>query len=132
MEENRDKQYNEIVGSIINNVLAERQRCGKIILWDFQPDNDMDRLYFNVAAIVANMNREPMYLDMSLWKFLKMRIKRKKAGRNLYYLTKSTKKEIPVENKTSIYILMDFIREYHGISEETFKKINDEFYGWVE
>lgn len=132
MNEEKEISYNQIVGSIINNVLAERNRCGKIVLWDFRPENDMDKLYFNVAAIVANMGQEPIYLDMNLWQYIKMKWKRKKAGRNLRYLNCFKKEEIPPENKTSIYILMDFIREFHNIPIETFTEINNEFYGWVD
>ena len=124
------KFYDIVVGTIMSNVIVERQRCKKIVLWDFQEDNDWDRLYFNVAATVADMNREPIYLQMPFWKYIRIKWHRRKQRKNLRYLSRSRAKDIPAENKTSVYIIMDFIREYYNLSEDYFKKINDEFYGW--
>ena len=127
---NETPTYDEVVGTILSNVIVERQRCGKIILWDFQEENDWDRLYFNVAAIVADMNREPMYLQMPFWKYVKMKWKRRKQRKNLRYLSRSRAEDIPYENRTSIYIIMSFIAEFYKIDEDFFGKINSEYYGW--
>ena len=54
------------IGTILKNILVERERCGKILLWDFNPVDHGDRLYFNIATIVADLNREPIYLNMHL------------------------------------------------------------------
>lgn len=123
--------YDTVVGTIMSNVIVERQRCGKIILWDFQEDNDWDRLYFNVAAIVADMNREPIYLQMPFWKYVKMKWKRHKQRKNLRYLSRSRAENIPYESRTSVYILMDFIRNFYDLDKDYFGKINSEYYGWV-
>lgn len=122
--------YDEVVGTIMSNVIVERQRCGKIILWDFQEDNDWDQLYFNVAAIVADLNHEVMYLQMPFWKYLKMKWRRRKRRKNLRYLSRSRAENVPYENKTSIYILMSFIADYYHLPEDFFGKINNEYYGW--
>ena len=122
--------YDTVVGTIMSNVIVECHRCGKIILWDFQEDNDWDRLYFNVATIVADMDREPIYLQMPFWKYLRMKWKRRKQRKNLRYLSRSRAEDIPYENRTSVYILMDFIRNFYNLDKDYFKKINDEYYGW--
>ena len=122
--------YDTVVGTIMSNVIVERQRCGKIILWDFQEDNDWDRLYFNVATIIADMNKEPIYLQMPFWEYVKMKWKRRKQRKNLRYLSRSRAEDIPYENRTSVYILMDFIRNFYNLDKDYFKKINDEYYGW--
>ena len=127
---NETPTYDEVVGTIMSNVIVESHRCGKIILWDFQEDNDWDRLYFNVAAIVADMNHEVMYLQMPLWKYVKMKWHRRKQRKNLRYLSRSRAEDIPYENRTSVYILMDFIRNFYKLDKDYFKKINDEYYGW--
>ena len=57
MEAN-NKQYDEIVATIMANVLSERKIAGKIVLWDFQSNESLDRLYFNVASIVSDMEKE--------------------------------------------------------------------------
>lgn len=128
---NKTPTYDEVVGTIMSNVIVERQRCKKIILWDFQEDNDWDRLYFNVAAIVADMNRELIYLQMPFWEYVKMKWKRRKQRKNLRYLSRSRAENIPYENKTSVYVLMDFIRNFYNLDKDCFGKINDEYYGWI-
>lgn len=122
--------YDEVVATIMSNVIVERFRCGKIVLWDFQEDNDWDRLYFNVAAIVADMNHEAIYLQMPYHKYLRMKWKRRKQRKNLRYLYSWRADSVPPENRTSVYIIMDFIREHYKLSESYFKEINDEYYGW--
>lgn len=123
--------YDTVVGTIMSNIIVERQRCGKIILWDFQEDNDWDRLYFNVAAIIADMNKELIYLQMPFWEYVKMKWKRRKQRKNLRYLSRSRAENIPCESRTSIYIIMSFIAEFYNLDKDDFGKINSEYYGWV-
>jgi len=125
-------KYNRIVGTILQNVLAERNITDKIILWDFQESQSMDRLYFNVASIVADMGKERMYLQMPFFTYLKMKWKRRKTRKNLRWCGPLRARQLPNEAKTSVYILMDYVREYYNVSYDTFEKINNEFYGWVE
>lgn len=123
-------KYNQIVGTIMQNVLAERNIANKIILWDFQESQPMDRLYFNVASIVADMDKECMYIQMPLFTYLKMKWKRRKTRKNLRWCGPLMKKRLPDEAKTSVYILVDYVREYYDESYEIFEEINNEFYGW--
>ena len=39
-------------------------------------------------------------------------------------------RELSNNAKTSIYLLVDFVREFYDEKPETFEKINEEFYGW--
>lgn len=128
---NETPTYDEVVGTIMSNVIVERKRCGKIILWDFQEDNDWDRLYFNVAAIVADMNHEVIYLQMPYHKYLKMKWKRRKQRKNLRYLYSWRAKSVPIESRTSIYIIMSFVAEFYNLPQSYFGKINQAYYGWV-
>ena len=132
MDIDKTKKYDEIVGTILQNVLAEYKRTGKIILWDFQEEQDLDRLYFNVAAMVSDIKGIPIYVQMPLFPYLKMKWKRRKTRKNLRRLTQSIAKLIPDESRTSVFIIMDFIREFYDIDLGAFKEINDEYYGWVE
>ena len=126
------RRYDEIVNTILKNILVERERCGKILLWDFNPVDHGDRLYFNVATIVADINKEPMYLNMPLFDYLKFKWKRRKSRKNLRYFGPHRAAELDNEHKTSIYIIMDFIREQMDFNYSLYKDINDEYYGWVE
>ena len=125
-------RYDEIVNTILMNVLVERKRCNKILLWDFTPDLPADRLYFNVAAVVADMNKECIYLNMPFLDYLKFKWKRRKSRKNLRYFGPLQAKELDNEFKTSVYLIMDFITEQMAITHDFFKEINDAYYGWIE
>ena len=131
-DKDKFRRYDEIVGTILKNILVERERCGKILLWDFNPVDHGDRLYFNIAAIVADMNKEPMYLNMHLIDYLLFKWKRRKSRKNLRYFGPSHAVELDAEHKTSIYLIMSFICEQMEFDYSLYKEINDEYYGWVE
>lgn len=124
--------YDSVVTTIMRNVLVERRRCGKFFLYDFHPENDAEKLYFNVAAIAADLHRENLYIDVPFWTYIKLRLKFRKRRTNLKRVTKASKKEVDDEFKTSVYILMDFIAKGLDISTDLFKTINDAYYGWVD
>lgn len=125
-------EYDNVVGTIMTNVLVERERCGKFLLYDFKGNNGAEKLYFNVAAVVADLRKEAIYIDMPLVSYIKFWLKRRKYRKNLRWFGPIRKRKLDNEHKTSVYILMDFIREQLNISEELYNDINNEYYGWVE
>lgn len=126
-----NKEYDEIVGKIMQNVINQSTYTNnKIVLWDFQQLQSPDRLYYNVACIVADLFEQQIYLQMPLLDFLKFKRKHKKR-KNIHWVSKNAR-WIPVEGQTSVYIIMDFIRSYYGFEMNKFKEINDEYYGWIE
>lgn len=129
-KEKKYKHYDEIVGTILKNILVERERCGKILLWDFNPVDHGDRLYFNIAAIVADMNKEPIYLNMNLIDYLLFKWKRRKSRKNLRYFGPYHASKLDAEHKTSIYIIMEFVCRQMEFDYSLYKEINDEYYGW--
>ena len=130
--EEKYKQYDEVVNVIMTNILVERERCGKFLLYDFDQTDDADRLYFNVAAVAADFNKEKIYLDMPLWDYLKFWKKRHKKRSNLRWLNWFQKKKLSDEHKTSINIIMNFICTELNLNYRLFKEINDEYYGWID
>ena len=130
--ENKYIQYDNVVSTIMTNILVERERCGKYILYDFQPSNDADKLYFNVAAIAADLNGEKIYLGMPLLDFIFFWKKRRKKRHNLRWLNPIQKKKLSDEDKTSVSIIMDFICVQLKLNYRLFKEINDEYYGWID
>lgn len=125
-------QYDNVVNTIMTNILVERERCGKYILYDFRPSDDADKLYFNVAAIAADLNGEKIYLGMPLLDFIFFWKKRRKKRHNLRWLNPIQKKKLSDEDKTSIAIIMDFICVQLKLNYRLFKEINDEYYGWID
>lgn len=129
--EDKYKHYDEIVKTIVLNVEAERQYAGKIILWNFHEEKDSDKLYFNVAAVVADIYNELMYVQMPLIPYLKMKWKRRKTRKNLRRLGRRVIKTLPVQSQTSIGIIMEFVKNHYKETDEIFTEINNEYYGWV-
>lgn len=130
--ENKYTQYDNVVKTVMTNILVERERCGKYILYDFQPSNDADKLYFNVTTIAADLNKEKIYLGMPLLDFIFFWKKIRKKRHNLRWLNPIQKKKLSDENKTSVSIIMDFICTQLKLNYRLFKEINDEYYGWID
>lgn len=126
-----NKQYDEIVRTIMQNVLAERNIANRIVLWDFQEEQAMDKLYFNVASIIADIYKENIYLQMPLIPYLKMKWRRRKGRKNLRWIGHFRANQLPEDAKTSVFILMDYVREYYDLPYEIFEDINNEYYGWI-
>ena len=130
--ENKYTQYDNVVNIIMTNILVERERCGKYILYDFHPSDDADKLYFNVTAIAADLNGEKIYLGMPLLDFIFFWKKIRKKRHNLRWLNPIQKKKLSDEDKTSVSIIMDFICVQLKLNYRLFKEINDEYYGWID
>ena len=130
--ENKYKLYDSVVSTIMSNVMVECARCGKILLYDFKPELDMDKLYFNVAAIVADMSKEKLYLHMPFWDYVRFRMKFWKKRTNLKWFSPWAEKKLKEEYKTSVDMIMFFVSEQLDVLIDLFKEINDEYYGWVD
>lgn len=50
-------EYDNVVRTIMTNVLVERERCGKFLLYDFKGNNGAEKLYFNVTAVAADLRK---------------------------------------------------------------------------
>ena len=127
MELKTNKEYDKIVGTIFQNVLAESNMAkNKVVLWDFHPVNSIDRLYYHVACLVSDIYNKDMYLEMKFFDYLKFKWKNKKR-KNLHWVWRKHT-SLPEDCKTSVYIIMDYVREYYKIPIETFDKILKEYY----
>lgn len=126
-------ENNQLVAVIADNILVERQRMnGKIILWDFQQEQETDRLYYNVATLMSDVLGENVYLEMPLFDFLIFKWKRRKGRKNLKRVNSKIKNEIEINDRTSIYEIMMFIQKEFNLAPNRFEEINDCFYGeWI-
>lgn len=125
--------YDQVVTSVFQNVIVERSRNNeKIILWNFSPKDTYNRLYFNVACAFSDIDKEPIYLNMPLFEYLKFKWRRRHGRKNLRYAFPWLVKDIPTEKRSSVYMIMDYVVGTFGITRETVQKINNLYYGWVE
>ena len=106
--------------------MAEKNRCGKFLLYDFNPEEEADKLYYNVSAIAADLSLNNLYLHMPFFKYLKFKFK---SGRkNLRYFNFFQELKLKPEHKTSVFMLMDYVREELNLPQEIFGEINNEYY----
>lgn len=125
------KQYDRVVQSIMTNVLIEQKRNGKFIIYKFDPGDEAQRLFFNVTAVAADLDKELIYLDMSLWKYIRFRLKFGHKRKNLRWF-KRFSHQINVSDIVETQELMAFICKAFNISKEKCGEINNEYYGWVD
>lgn len=126
------KQYDEVVTTIMTNVLVEHSRCGKFLIYRFKPVDGMNKLYFNVTAVAADLRKENIYLSMPLLSYIKFRIKLGKKRRNLKWFGPIQRKKLSNEYKTSVRTIMEFICNSLKIDEALYDEINNEYYGWTK
>ena len=125
------QEYDKIVQSVMTNVLVEKKRLGSYIIYKFNPNNNTHKLFFNVTAVAADLNRQPIFLDMSLWNYLRFSIKFGRRRRNLRWFG-WRRHQYKSEEIVPVQELMDFIGKEFDIDEKMFNDINNEYYGWVE
>lgn len=125
------QEYDKIVQAIMTNVLIEKERLGNFIIYKFNPDDDAQKLYFNVTTVAADLIRQPIYLDMSLWTYLRFRFKFGRKRRNLRWFGRLRRK-VNAKEIVDTQELMDFIGKEFDIDRKMFNNINNEYYGWVE
>ena len=128
--EDKYKQYDKVVNTIMINILVERERCGMFLLYDFNPKDDADILYYNVTTAAADLRKENVYLNMSLLDYIKFRKNRAKKRSNLRWFNPFKMKKLTDEQKTSIYLIMSYIKEQLDIDYTLFGEINNEYYRW--
>lgn len=125
----RLKNYDKIVATILQNILVEKERTGKIVLFGFDPKVYSHRIYFHVAVIVSAITQENIYLGMGVWdyvKFVYVHWQMRKVLRRLgnYWHTEG----IDPKKLSSVHSVMHHVKEYYGIGETTCKNIVKEFY----
>lgn len=125
------QEYDKIVQTIMTNILIEKERLGNFIIYKFNPGDDAQKLYFNVTTVAADLIRQPIYLDMSLWTYLCFRFKFGYKRRNLRWFG-WLRRKINIKEIVDTQELMDFISKELDIDRKMFNNINNEYYGWVE
>ena len=130
--ENKYKQYDDVINIIMTNILIEKERCDKFILYSFHPDNGANKLYFNVAAIAADMSREKMFLEMSLIDYFKFKRGRGRKQKNVRWFGLWRKKDKDEKNRVDIDVIMDYIQTQLKLDDNLFEEINNEYYGWIK
>lgn len=131
-EQGKIYQYDNIVQTIMTNVLIEHARLGGFVLKDFKPTNGAQKLYFNITAVAADLSKELIYLDMPLLSYLKLRLKFGRKRKNLRHFTSRYKNEIDIVEAIEVQEMMDFVYKELSLEGEIFEEINNEYYGWIK
>jgi hypothetical protein len=122
------KEYDDIMRLIMQNVINQASYTnGDIVLWDFDSDSIIDLLYFEAACMTADLFEKQIYINLPLFKYLILKWKHRKR-KNLHHLSRKRADSLDCEGKTSVFIIMDFIREYLKINGSKFTDIYNEYY----
>lgn len=121
--------YDDIIGTLLMNVLSEDQRCGDIVLKDFHAERFSHKLYFEAAIIANAICHSPIYLNMPLIEYLKFKYSKrnKKMHKSIHRyntLVAGTLKAAP----TQLSLILDHVADYYKIDNEVYTKIYKEYY----
>lgn len=129
MDNDRYKEYDQVVYTVMMNVLVEHERCKKFIVYDFDLDSDADVLYFNVTLAAADLMKEKVYLKMSFINYLKLRKKFGLKRANIRWMNPISENKIDNNLKTKVGVLMDYVKDQLELDEKIFGEINRTYYG---
>ena len=129
MDNDRYKEYDQVVYTVMMNVLVEHERCKKFIVYDFDLDSEADVLYFNVTLVAADLMKEKVYLKMSFINYLKLRKKFGLKRANIRWMNPISENKIDNNLKTKVGVLMNYVKDQLELDEEIFGEINRTYYG---
>lgn len=131
----KERIYDEVISVSISNAGAERQRNGKCLIKDFDPDNPKHMLYFEASLIYCSIIEEPLYLCMPLIKYIIFRIRHWKSRKQLKWISKTNVNEYELDKNIDFTLattIMNFIAKWandeFGMKEADFDKIYKEVY----
>lgn len=122
------KLYDEIVGTVVANVLAESTRTdNKIYLKWFESDQASHNVYFEGASIAAAVLKTQIYMDMPLHKYILFKFKNWRRRKLLKWVRT---KKVP-ESATQIQLIINHISTHFELTPETgaiWRDINYRYY----
>lgn len=122
MENDKQRYYDEIVSTIIQNVLAEHQRNGYFVINNFNPSFAADKLYFEASLIASEFyNNEPIYIHAPLLSYWHFKLTHWKLRKIIKYIGK-------LYGITSVSVIMEHVRKYYDLDWSVFSDIVKEFY----
>lgn len=122
MENDKQRYYDEIVSTIIQNVLAEYQHNGRFVISNFNPSFAADRLYFEASLIASEFyNNEPIYIHAPFLTYWHFKFTHWKLRKIIKYTGK-------LYGVTSVSVIMEHVRKYYDLDWSVFGDIVKEFY----
>lgn len=120
--------YDKIVGSIMGNILSEKNINKKIILKGYNDNDPAHKLYLNAAVIISDLSNEPIFINSSFLTFVKLKWRRRKLGKQIRYLKAINLESIDSEI-TPIDTIIDYVCRTYNIEREVMTEINNTYYG---
>ena len=120
--------YDEVIGSIMGNILSEQSINHKIILKDYNDSDPAHKLYLNVAVIISDLSQQPIFINTTFLKLMKLKLRRRKIRKQLRRINDKDLETIGSE-VISIDTIIDYVCNAHKIDRPKLTEINNEFYG---
>ena len=121
--------YDDIIGTLLMNVLSEDQRCGSIVLKDFHIERPSHRLYFEAAVIANAICKTPIYMDMPFFKYVKFKYSKKnrKMRKTIHKYNTSAAKTLKA-SPTKLSIILNHVADFYKIDNEVYTDILKAYY----
>lgn len=141
MDKEKQRLYDEVISTLITNVMAERKRNGEIILYEFDSSNPSHMLYYEASTIISDISHKPIYLNMKLWDYIKFVYHNIKRWRLLKWMSNTKAAEIELDKEvdsetfkiTPVSTLISFVKQFYlkekNLSFSEFDEIYSEVYG---
>lgn len=141
MELEKQKLYDQVISTLITNILAEKKHNdGKIILKQFNPKDSSHMLYYQTATIVSDISNSPIYLNMKLWDYIKFVYHNFKRWKTLKWITNAQISEWELDQGNeakiaSVTTIVSFVKEFFlkekSLDFGEFDSIYDQVYGGI-
>lgn len=122
--------YDKVIGSIMGNILSERNINKKIILKGYNDDDPAHRLYLNAAIIISDLFNDSVFINSGFLTFIKLKWRRRKLRRQIRYL-KAINLEAIDSEITPIDTIIDYICRTYNIERDIMTEINNTYYGGI-
>jgi len=117
-------EYDRIMEACINNIIikANKEHHNIIYIDNFNINNINDLLYFEMCKIINLLYRYPIYMEIGIIDYFKLKNKNRKNKLKI----KRTKKVL----KSNREDMMNLVRNHFNKSEIIYKKIYEAFYDY--
>lgn len=117
-------EYDRIMEACVNNIIikATREHDNIIYIDNFDIYNIDDLLYFEMCKIVNTLYNYPIYIEIGLIDYFKLKFKNRKSNIKI----KRTKKALESNRKN----MMNTVKNYFHKSDIIYRKIYEAFYNF--
>jgi len=138
MDKEKQKLYDQVISTLITNVMSEKKRNRRIILRSFDCTDPSHMLYYEASAIISDIGNTPIYLNMKLWDYIKFVYHNIKRWKRLKWVSNEKVLEWELDRGNDFIIasvdtITSFVKQFYlkerQLSFSEFDTIYGQIYG---